>query len=74
VRVVPRGWADLAYGPPRPALQAAREAGAIGVDGLGLLAWQAALSFERWTGIRPDPAATLLRLRAEASRRGDDMS
>jgi shikimate dehydrogenase len=42
---------DLAYRPAvTPLVRRAREAGATGHTGLGLLLRQAALSFERWTG------------------------
>ncbi len=44
---------DLVYGPePTPFLRAAAAAGARAVDGRALLLAQAALSFERWTGVR----------------------
>ncbi len=48
---------DLPYNPdgsPTALAQAAREADARLVDGLELLLWQGAASFERWTG-RPAP-------------------
>jgi shikimate dehydrogenase len=50
--VVPGGVVvDLAYRPAvTPLVRRAREAGATGHTGLGLLLRQAALSFERWTG------------------------
>lgn len=42
---------DLVYEPVETALlAAARSAGAIAVDGVGMLVHQAALAFERWTG------------------------
>lgn len=42
---------DLVYEPPdTPFLQAAREAGAEGHHGLGMLVAQAAASYRRWTG------------------------
>ncbi|HMK93168.1 MAG TPA: shikimate dehydrogenase [Thermoleophilia bacterium] len=46
---------DVVYGkrPTKP-LARARAVGARAVDGLGMLAWQAALAFELWTG-RPAP-------------------
>jgi len=44
---------DLVYGPePTPFLRAAAAAGARAVDGRALLVAQAALSFERWTGVQ----------------------
>jgi shikimate dehydrogenase len=46
---------DMVYNPEETALiKAARSAGMSGVNGLGMLVEQAALSFERWTGF---PAA-----------------
>ncbi len=43
--------ADLVYHPlETPLLRAAREAGALTIDGLGMLVHQAALQFEGWTG------------------------
>ena len=49
---------DLVYVPlETPLLRAATAAGAIAVDGLGMLVHQAALSIERWTGAAPDVAA-----------------
>jgi shikimate dehydrogenase len=46
---------DLVYDPaPTPFLVAARERGATGHHGLGMLIGQAAVSYERWTG-RPAP-------------------
>ena len=45
---------DIVYAPlETPLLKAAREAGHVGVDGLGMLLHQAALSFEIWRGTRP---------------------
>jgi len=50
--------ADLVYQPLDTALlQAARAAGAVAVDGLGMLVHQAALAFRRWTGVDPPVAA-----------------
>ncbi len=51
-------YLDLVY-PDPPGVRAAREARVKADDGLGLLVHQGVLSFERWTGIRPD--ARLLR-------------
>lgn len=47
-----------------PLLQAARTAGAQPVDGLGMLAHQAALAFEQWTGVEPPVAVMLAAARA----------
>jgi shikimate dehydrogenase len=42
---------DVVYGQrPTVPLERARAIGARAIDGLGMLAWQAALSFELWTG------------------------
>jgi shikimate dehydrogenase len=49
---------DLVYLPlVTPLLRAADAAGAVAVDGLGMLVHQAALAVERWTGVAPDVAA-----------------
>ena len=49
--------ADIVYHPLETALlRAARAVGAPTVDGLGMLAHQAVLQQELWTGSRPDPA------------------
>jgi shikimate dehydrogenase len=49
---------DLVYNPVDTALvRAAREAGLVAASGLGMLIEQAALSFERWTGIYPSLTA-----------------
>jgi shikimate dehydrogenase len=49
-------WVDLNYWDPDPPGSArAGAAGCAVVDGLGMLEWQAALSFERWTGIAVQP-------------------
>jgi shikimate dehydrogenase len=46
---------DLVYNPPdTPFLVAARDRGALAIDGLGMLVGQAAAAFELWTGVAPD--------------------
>jgi shikimate dehydrogenase len=48
--------ADLVYHPLDTALlRAARQRGALAIDGLGMLVQQAVLQQQLWTGIRPDP-------------------
>ncbi len=48
--------ADLVYHPLDTAfLRAARDCGALAIDGLGMLVHQAVLQQELWTGSRPDP-------------------
>ena len=42
---------DLTYGRDTPFLHAARRRGAAAIDGLAMLVGQAALAFERWTGV-----------------------
>jgi shikimate dehydrogenase len=45
---------DLVYNPVDTALvRAARRSGLMAASGLGMLIEQAALAFERWTGMRP---------------------
>ena len=57
---------DLMYGPAAaPFLQWAREHGAVGRDGLGMLVEQAAEAFLLWRGVRPPSAQVLAELRAE---------
>jgi shikimate dehydrogenase len=54
------------YGPAAaPFLQWAREHGAVGRDGLGMLVEQAAEAFLVWRGVRPPSAQVLAELRAE---------
>ena len=49
---------DLVYNPMETILvRSARTAGLEAAGGLGMLIEQAALSFERWTGIKPSPDA-----------------
>jgi shikimate dehydrogenase len=49
---------DLIYNPPVTRLmQQARAAGLLALNGLGMLVWQGALSFEQWTGVAPPLAA-----------------
>lgn len=56
---------DVVYGQrPTMPLERARAVGARAIDGLGMLAWQAALSFELWTG----RAAPLEVMRSAARR------
>ena len=46
---------DLVYNPLKThLLQAAEQAGATTVDGLGMLIYQAVPGFERWFGVRPE--------------------
>lgn len=46
---------DLVYAPLETRLlREARAAGAVGVDGLGMLLHQAVPAFERWFGVRPE--------------------
>jgi shikimate dehydrogenase len=58
---------DLGYGDAaRPFLDAAHRAGAArGIDGLGMLVEQAAESFVRWHGVRPETDPVYAMLRAE---------
>jgi shikimate dehydrogenase len=57
---------DLIYNPAETRLlAAARQAGARGLNGVGMLAHQGALALEIWTG-RPAPAATMERVLREA--------
>lgn len=65
------GWADLAvdmmYGAKPTAFMAAvteAKPDAVVADGLGMLVNQASVSFEIWTGHRPDRLATLKAVRA----------
>ncbi|MEY8876049.1 MAG: shikimate dehydrogenase [Leptothrix sp. (in: b-proteobacteria)] len=57
---------DMMYGPAaRPFLAWAREHGAVGRDGLGMLVEQAAEAFAAWRGVRPETAAVMATIRAE---------
>ena len=47
---------DISYYHDSPLLAAAQERNLFTLDGRGMLLWQAALSFERWTGVTPDIA------------------
>jgi len=48
---------DLVYNPPHTRLlQKAEEEGARAIGGLGMLIWQGAVAFERWTGQAPPVA------------------
>ncbi len=49
----------------RALLEIARKAGLMGLDGRGMFLWQAALSFEHWTGELPDLALGRRVLRME---------
>lgn len=56
---------DLMYGPAaQPFLDWAKQHGAQGRDGLGMLVEQAATAFELWRGMRPPSAQVLAELRA----------
>ena len=55
---------DMVYGRETAFLAAARAAGALACDGLGMLVEQAAESFWLWRGMRPETRAVLAELRA----------
>ncbi|MES3020005.1 MAG: shikimate dehydrogenase [Pseudomonadota bacterium] len=60
---------DMMYGKePTPFMQFAASHGAIVRDGLGMLVGQAAEAFYLWRGVRPDAAAVLEQLRAQAAQ------
>jgi shikimate dehydrogenase len=60
---------DMMYGPAAEGfLQWAREQGAVGRDGLGMLVEQAAEAFLIWRGVRPPSAQVLDELREELAR------
>lgn len=60
--------ADLVYHPAEtPLLAAARAAGATAVGGVGMLVHQAALAFERWTGVSA-PLEVMERAASDALR------
>ena len=60
---------DMMYGPAAAGfLLWAREHGAVGRDGLGMLVEQAAEAFLLWRDVRPPSAEVLAELRAEMSR------
>jgi shikimate dehydrogenase len=62
--------ADIVYHPLETALlRSARDAGAVVVDGLGMLVHQAVRQQELWTGVRPDPHALRSAAERELSRR-----
>lgn len=57
---------DMMYGPAAQGFLAwARQHGAVGRDGLGMLVEQAAEAFLLWRGVRPPSAQVLAELRAE---------
>jgi len=59
---------DLIYSPPTTGLlRTARKVGAIGINGMGMLIHQGALSFEIWTGMRP-PIDLMKRVLTKALR------
>jgi shikimate dehydrogenase len=60
---------DMMYGPAAQGfLQWAREHGAMGRDGLGMLVEQAAEAFLIWRGVRPPSGQVLAELRRELGR------
>jgi shikimate dehydrogenase len=66
---------DLIYHPEvTPLLAAARERGAVAVNGLGMLVHQAAHAFERWTGAAAPLDAMTAATRRELARRAQDDS
>ena len=69
VVLAPRALAlDMMYGPAaQPFLAWAKECGARGRDGLGMLVEQAAASFELWRGVRPETGPVLEALRTRMS-------
>ena len=51
---------DIVYNPLKTVLlQQAEKAGAHGLNGLGMLAYQGARSFEIWTGVKPPSEAMI---------------
>jgi shikimate dehydrogenase len=62
---------DLIYGvADTPFLAAAREGGAVALDGLGMLLAQAGLAFTRWTGLQP-PMEVMRAAAADALHRSN---
>jgi shikimate dehydrogenase len=60
---------DMMYGPAAAGfMRWAREHGAVGRDGLGMLVEQAAEAFLLWRGVRPPSAQVLAELRAEMAK------
>lgn len=57
---------DLIYNPAETKLlKTAREKGCRTINGLGMLVYQGALSFERWTGVKPDTEIMFRKIKGE---------
>jgi shikimate dehydrogenase len=62
--------AEIVYHPIETALlRAARKVGAVTIDGLGMLVYQAVLQQQLWTGISPDPGVMRTAAESELTRR-----